>query len=213
MEWLKLLVEVLLGLGILGTIFKWIFSSRFRVELKKKNFEKDKQEVDAYLEMCNKFKENENGIHPIQFQYSTNNFLGSSRFHYSLFKDKVKNSWNFKKVFSDLNYGYLYLRQVVDNNNAHLEYILKENTIKKIEMVSIVICALAALLYIFLVVFELFFLESIILNHGISKDDYTQYKLLSFVIYVVLILGASIFGSKASTALSLKNTFDIKEKT
>lgn len=40
MEWVKLIVEVLLSLGFLGTVIKWFFLPRFRIELKKKKFQR-----------------------------------------------------------------------------------------------------------------------------------------------------------------------------
>lgn len=61
----KLLLEALLGLGFLGAAFKWLFSSRFRLELAKKNFEKDKLDLDNNLDLC--LKNSENLLQLVQF--------------------------------------------------------------------------------------------------------------------------------------------------
>ncbi|MDO7513165.1 hypothetical protein Q5M59_00460 [Acinetobacter baumannii] len=210
MEWFKIIVEALVGLGFLGTVIKWFFLPRFRIDLRKKNFEKDKIELDNYLDLCKKFSQKL--LQPIQFQYATNHFLGTTRYHYSLFNERINNLWNFNKVFSNLNHGYFFLKQVVENNQAHLEYIFKEKTIKKIRSISITILICAAFIYLGLIIFEVFFLKELISSKSINKDTYAFYKILSGVIYVVLVLGASYFGGKASTALSLKDIFDIRDK-
>ncbi|WP_228258941.1 hypothetical protein [Acinetobacter pittii] len=95
MEWFKIILEALVGLGFLGTVIKWFFLPRFRIELRKKNFEKDKIELDNYLDACEKFNQDENSLQPIQFQYITNQFLGTNRYHYSLFNKRINNLWNF----------------------------------------------------------------------------------------------------------------------
>lgn len=210
MEWAKFIIEIFVGLGFLGVAFKWIFSPRFRLELTKKNFEKDKLEMDNYLNSCDQF--NRNLIHPVQFQYATNTFLGTTKFHYSLFNERVKILWNFKKVFSDLNFSYFFIKQVVVNNHAHLEYVFKEKTIKNIRLVAVTIFILAALVYLGMVIFEIFFLNEFLASQQINKNEYTFYKLFLTVLYVILILMASFFGGKASVALSLNDTFDIREK-
>ncbi len=210
MEWAKFIIEVFVGLGFLGVTFKWIFSPRFRLELTKKNFEKDKLEIDNYLDSCDQF--NRNLIHPVQFQYATNIFLGTTKFHYSLFNERIKNLWNFKKVFSELNYSYSFIKQVVVNNQAHLKYVFKEKTIKNIRLVAVIIFFLAVLVYLGVVIFEIFFLNEFLSSQQINKNDYTFYKLFLTVLYVILILMASFFGGKASVALSLKDTLDIREK-
>ncbi|MCG6626162.1 hypothetical protein KTJ60_00230 [Acinetobacter baumannii] len=212
MDWVKLIVEVLLGLGFLGTVIKWFFLPRFRTELKKKNFKEDKEELDNYLDVCKKFNQDDNSLQPIQFQYITNQFLGTNRYHYSLFNKRIHNLWNFNKIFSDLNFSYFFLKQTIENNQAHLEYIFKEKTIKKIRSISITILICAAFIYLGLVIFEVFFLKELILSKSINKDTYAFYKILSCVIYVALILGASYFGGKASTALTLKDIFDIRDR-
>ncbi|MDP7851777.1 hypothetical protein QWI43_18940, partial [Acinetobacter baumannii] len=76
--------------------------------------------------------------------------------------------------------------------------------------ITILICA--AFIYLGLIIFEVFFLKELISSKSINKDTYAFYKILSGVIYVVLVLGASYFGGKASTALSLKDIFDIRDK-
>lgn len=213
MEWVKLIVEVLLGLGFLGTVIKWFFLPRFRIELKKKNFKEDQVELDNYLDACKKFNQDENSLQPIQFQYITNQFLGTNRYHYSLFNKKINNLWNFNKIFSDLNFSYFFLKQTIENDQAYLEYIFKEKTIKNIKSTAITILICAAIVYLGFVIFELFFLKELILNERIDNDVYTFYKILCSVIYVVLFIGASYFGGKASTALYLKDIFDIRDKT
>lgn len=211
MEWFKIIWEALLGLGILGTVIKWFFLPRFRIELRKKNFEKDKVELDHYLNFRSKFNQNENSLQPIQFQYATNHFLGTTKYHYSLFNERINNLWNFNKTFSNLNHGYFFIKQVVENNQAYLEYIFKEKTIKKIRSISITILFFAAFVYLCLVIFEIFFLNELILNKIINKNIYDFYKIISCIIYVVLVLGASYFGGKASSALSLKDIFDVRD--
>ncbi|WP_228259720.1 hypothetical protein [Acinetobacter pittii] len=62
MEWFKIILEALVGLGFLGTVIKWFFLPRFRIELRKKNFEKDKIELDNYLDACEKFNQDENSL-------------------------------------------------------------------------------------------------------------------------------------------------------
>ncbi|GAB01498.1 hypothetical protein [Acinetobacter sp. NBRC 100985] len=213
MEWVKLIVGVLLGLGFFGTMIKWIFSPRFRMELKKKNFKEDKIELDNYLEACKKFNQNKNSLQPIQFQYATNHFLGTNRYHYSFFNKRINNLWNFNKIFSDLNHGYFFLKQSIENNQAYLEYTFKEKTIKNIKSTAIIILICAALVYLGLVIFEVFFLEELTSSKRIDKDAYSFYKILSCIVYVVLIIGASYFGGKASTALYLKDIFDIRNKS
>lgn len=213
MEWVKLIVEVLLGLGFLGTVIKWFFLPRFRIELKKKNFKEDQVELDNYLDACKKFNQDENSLQPIQFQYITNQFLGTNRYHYSLFNKRINNLWNFNKIFSDLNFSYFFLKQTIENDQAYLEYIFKEKTIKNIKSTAITILICAAIVYLAFVIFELFFLKELILNERIDNDVYTFYKILCSVIYVVLFIGASYFGGKASTALYLKDIFDIRDKT
>ena len=212
MEWFKIILDAFLGLGILGTVIKWFFLPRFRIELRKKNFEKDKVELDHYLDFRSKFNQNKNSFQPIQFQYATNHFLGTTKYHYSLFNERINNLWNFNKTFSNLNHGYFFLKQVVENNQAYLEYIFKEKTIKKIKSISIVILIFSAFVYLLLVIFEVFFLNNLILNKIINKDIYTFYKIISSIIYVFMILGASYFGGKASSALSLKDIFDVRDK-
>jgi hypothetical protein len=213
MEWVKLIVEVLLGLGFLGTVIKWFFLPRFRIELKKKNFKEDQVELDNYLDACKKFNQDENSLQPIQFQYITNQFLGTNRYHYSLFNKRINNLWNFNKIFSDLNFSYFFLKQTIENDQAYLEYIFKEKMIKNIKSTAITILICAAIVYLAFVIFELFFLKELILNERIDNDVYTFYKILCSVIYVVLFIGASYFGGKASTALYLKDIFDIRDKT
>lgn len=210
MEWLKLLIESLLGLGALGIAFKWVFSPRFRISLRKKNFQEDKKELDTYLDACSRFKENL--ITPIQFQYVTNSFLGTTKFHYSLFNERIHNLWNFNKVFSDLKYSSFFIRQNIHNNKASLEYIFKQRTLKKIMFGAISIFFLAISVYIGLVIFEIFFLNELLSKNNIDKKKYMIYKGYSIVLYLVLIFGASFFGGKASTAIALKDIFDIQEK-
>lgn len=212
MEWVKLIVEVLLGLGFLGTVIKWFFLPRFRIELKKKNFKEDKVELDNYLDACNKFNQDNNSLQPIQFQYITNQFLGTNRYHYSLFNKRINNLWNFNKIFSDLNFSYFFLKQTIENNQAYLEYIFKEKTIKSIKSIAITILICAAIVYLGFVTFELFFLKELILNEQIDKDVYSYYKVICGLVYIVLFIGASYFGGKASTALYLKDIFDIRDK-
>lgn len=213
MEWVKLIVGALLGLGFFGTVIKWFFSPRFRLEVKKKNFKEDKIELDNYLEACKKFNQNKNSLQPIQFQYATNHFLGTNRYHYSLFNKRINNLWNFNKIFSDLNHGYFFLKQSIENNQAYLEYTFKEKTIKNVKSTAIIILICAALVYLGLVIFEVFFLEELTSSKRIDKDAYSFYKILSCIVYVVLIIGASYFGGKASTALYLKDIFDIRDKS
>lgn len=210
MEWLKLLIESLLGLGVLGIAFKWVFSPRFRISLRKKNFQEDKNELDTYLEAHKRFRENL--ITPIQFQYVTNSFLGTTKFHYSLLSDRIERLWNFNKVLSDLNYSYFFVKQVIRDDQASLEYIFKRKTLKKIMFGAISIFFLAVLFYIGLVIFEIFFLNELLSQNKIDKETYIIYKGYSIVLYVILIFGASFFGGKASTAIALKDTFDIQEK-
>ncbi len=212
MEWVKLIVEVLLSLGFLGTVIKWFFLPRFRIELKKKNFKEDKVELDNYLDACEKFNQGENSLQPIQFQYITNQFLGTNRYHYSLFNKRINNLWNFNKLFSDLNFSYFFIKQNIVNDQAYLEYTFKEKTIEKIKSTAITILFFAVLVYLGLIIFEVFFLQDLILSKRIDNNAYSFYKILSCVVYVGLILGASYFGGKASTALYLKDIFDIKDK-
>lgn len=98
------------------------------------------------------------------------------------------------------------------NNQAHLKYVFKEKTIKNIRLVAVIIFILAVLVYLGVVIFEIFFLNEFLSSQQINKNDYTFYKLFLTVLYVILILMASFFGGKASVALSLKDTFDIREK-
>lgn len=68
-------------------------------------------------------------------------------------------------------------------------------------------------MYLGLVIFEVFFLEELTSSKIIDKDTYSFYKILFCIVYVALIIGASYFGGKASTALYLKDIFDIREKS
>lgn len=213
MEWVKLIVGALLGLGFFGTVIKWIFSPRFRMELKKKNFKDDKIELDNYLDACAKFNQKKSSLQPIQFQYETNHFLGTNRYHYSLFNKRINNLWNFNKLFSDLNFSYFFLKQTIENNQAYLEYTFKEKTINIVKFTAITILIFSALVYLGLIVFELFYLNKLISSKIIDRDVYSFYKIFGCIIYVVLIIGASYFGGKASTALYLKSIFDIRDKS
>lgn len=211
MDWMKIF-EVIVGIGAFGTVLKWLFFPRFRLKLRKINFENDRKEINEFIYFCETIKDKEYKPYPIQLQCATNILLGTSKFHYSLFVNKINYMWNLEKIRSDLFYSYFYVRQIVINNEAKLEYVIKERTLRNIEKICIWICVGAAVLYIIIIIFDLFLLRYFIENNYFNNKIYEVTKIYFLLVYVFFIFFASILGSKASAALSLKNYFDIQDK-
>lgn len=211
MDWVKIL-EVVAGAGVLLSILRWLFLPSYRLSLRKKDFGEFSTETDSLIDFCKVFEQDRNSKSEIQLQNAFNQFLGYSKYHYSVFFEKFKLLWDFKSKFSDLKYSGFLITQKVENNKAKLYYRFKEKTLKYGEMISIWIIGFGSILYILLIIFELFFLNMLITKGYFSQSSYDQVKLYALGFFVLGYTTAIIVGSKFSIALSLKNTFDIQDK-
>src|SRR5690606_31958515 len=145
----------------------------------------------------------------IQLQNAFNQFLGYSKYHYSIFFEKFKILWNFKSKFSDLKYAGFLITQKVENNKAKLYFRFKERTLETGEKIGVATIFAGSILYILLILFELFFLKICIAEGWFSQSSYDQVKLYSLIVFVLCYASAAILGSKFGVALSLKDVFDI----
>lgn len=211
MDWIKVL-EIVAGAGVLLSILKWLFLSSYRLSLRKKNFGEFSTETDTLINFCKTFEQDPSSKSEIQLQNAFNQFLGYSKYHYSIFFEKFKSLWNFKDKFADLKYSGFLITQKIENNKAKLYYRFKESTLKKGEKISITIIIVGSILYILLIIFELFALNILITKGHFSQLSYDQFKLYSLLVFVLCYATAALLGSKFGVALSLKDTFDIQEK-
>lgn len=206
MEWLNILIAIL-GLSAVNFIFKWLFSKKFRETLKKNDFKNICEETDEYNSYIIDYnKEN------WQLQNATNQFLGTDKFHYSLIIRNFKKYWDFRNKVRDLDFAFNLIEQKLENDKAELFYKYSIKTIKRIEKYNIWICVLVAILYIFAILFEMFFLNIIIANYGFDENLYKNFRAIILAILLILVPISALLGSKASTALGLRNIFDIKDK-
>ncbi|SEL81935.1 hypothetical protein [Acinetobacter sp. DSM 11652] len=212
MDWIKVL-EIVAGAGVLLSILKWLFLSSYRLSLRKKNFGEFSTETDTLINFCKAFEQDPSSKSEIQLQNAFNQFLGYSKYHYSIFFEKFKSLWNFKDKFADLKYSGFLITQKVENNKAKLYYRFKESTLKRGEMISIFIIGLGSILYILLITFELFALNILITKGYFTQSSYNQVKLYALLVFVLCYAAAALLGSKFGVALSLKDTFDIQEKS
>lgn len=212
MEWVKIL-EVVAGAGVLLSILRWLFLPSYRLSLRKKDFGEFSTETDTLIDFCKVFEQDPTSKSEIQLQNAFNQFLGYSKYHYSVFFENFKSLWDFKGKFSDLKYSGFLITQEVENNKATLYYRFKKKTIKYGEMISICIIGLGSILYILLIIFELFFLKICITEGYFNQSSYDQIKLYSLVVFVLCYATAALLGSKFGVALSLKDIFNIQEKS
>ncbi|WP_151766674.1 hypothetical protein [Acinetobacter seifertii] len=212
MELLLKLLEIVVGIGVFGSILKWIFSPNYRLSLRKKDFKEFSTETDSLMSFCEAYKLDPTSKAEIQLQNAFNEFLGSSKYHYSNFLENFHKIWNFRSKFSDLNYAGFLIFQKVTDQKAELHYRLKERTIKIIENIGIVVIVSGSILYILLIIFELFFLKMCLTEGYFSQASYDKVKLYSLSIFILCYTCAAIVGSKFGIALSLKDTFNIKDK-
>lgn len=78
MEWLNIIIAIL-GLSTVNFIFKWLFSKTFRESLRKNDFKNICQETDVYNVYIN-----DSSKETWQLQNTTNQYLGTGKFHHSL---------------------------------------------------------------------------------------------------------------------------------
>lgn len=104
------------------------------------------------------------------------------------------------------------IEQKIENDKAELFYKYSIKTIKQIEKYNIWICISVAILYIFAILFEMIFLNIIIENHGFDENLYRNFRTMILAILLIFLPISALLGSKASTALGLKNVFDIKDQ-
>ncbi len=159
-SFLKIL-EVIAGISVFGSILKWIFSPNYRLSLRKKDFKEFSAETNNLISFCEAHELDPTSKSHIQLQNAFNEFLGSSKYHYSIFLYNFREIWNFRSKFWDLGYaGFLIIQKVVDNK-AELHYRLRIETIKNIEKISIYIITVGSFLYVLLIFFEFFSLKLI----------------------------------------------------
>lgn len=211
MDWVKIL-EVVAGAGVLLSILRWLFLPSYRLSLRKKDFGEFSTETDTLIDFCKVFEQDPTSKSEIQLQNAFNQFLGYSKYHYSVFFEKFKSLWDFKSKFSDLKYSGFLITQKVENNKAKLYYRFKESTLKRGEKISIAIIIAGSILYILLIIFEFSVLNILITKEHFSQSSYDQFKLYSLLVFVLCYATAALLGSKFGVALSLKDTFDIQEK-
>ncbi|MBT1522588.1 hypothetical protein [Acinetobacter pittii] len=212
MEVFLKILEVIAGISVFGSILKWIFSPNYRLSLRKKDFKEFSAETNNLISFCEAHELDPTSKSHIQLQNAFNEFLGSSKYHYSIFLYNFREIWNFRSKFWDLGYaGFLIIQKVVDNK-AELHYRLRIETIKNIEKISIYIITVGSFLYVLLIFFEFFFLKTYLTKGYFDQASYDKIKLYSLSIFVICYVCAAIFGSKSGTALSLKDTFNIKDK-
>ncbi len=207
MDWANLVISIL-SLSVVSFISKWLFSKNFRENLRKNDFKQIRVETDEY----NDYISSNSSKEPWQLQNATNQYLGTGKFHYSIIIRNFKKTWDFRDKVRDLNFAWSFIEQKEENENAELFYRLKKSTIKFIEQANIWICVIAALSYCGAIIFELVWLEIAISNSNFSKDSYDHWKLIVLTFFVICLPICAYWGSKASVALSLKDTFDIKNK-
>ena len=206
MELASVIVSIL-GLSWIIFCFKWMFSRDFRETLKRNVFKNIREETDEY----NKYI-TESPKEDWQLQNATNQYLGTGKFHYSLIIRNFKKTWDFRDKVRDLNFAWSFIKQKEENENAELFYTRKKSTIKFIERANIWICVIAALSYCGAIIFELVWLETAIRNQNFSKESYDHWRLIILTFFLICLPICAYWGSKASVALSLKDTFDIQEK-
>ncbi|MDC5574021.1 hypothetical protein V8P92_10480 [Acinetobacter baumannii] len=212
MEVFLKLLEIVAGISVFGSILKWIFSPNYRLSLRKKDFKEFSADTNNLISFCEAYEKSPTSKSHIQLQNAFNEFLGSSKYHYSIFLHNFREIWNFRSKLWDLGYaGFLIVQKVVENK-AELHYRLRIKTIKNIEKISIYIITAGSLLYILLIFFELFFLKTCLTKGYFNQASYDKIKLYSLSIFVICYVCAVFFGSKSGTALSLKDTFNIKDK-
>lgn len=212
MDWLKFL-EIIVGAGVVLSMAKWIFLPSYRLSLRKKDFSEFTTETDKLIEFCKKYEQDPTSKSEIQLQNAFNQFLGYSKYHYSIFFEKFKELWNFKSNFSNLKYAGSLIIQKVENNKAKLYYRFKERTLQCGERISIFTIIVGSILYILLIAFELAFLKMCITEGYFSQASYDHVKFYSLIFFVIGYVTATFVGSKFGIALSLKNIFDIHDKT
>lgn len=210
MEWL-ILLEIIFGITAIGLVLKWIFFPRFMLKLSKKNFENDRKDINDFIYFCDAVNGKEYKPYPIQLQCATNILLGTSKFHYSLFVNKINDMWELNKIRSDLIYSHFYIRQIVINNEAKLEYIIKERKLIKIRNICIGISIGIGALCLTVGVFEIFFLGYLIENFYFDSKDCKITKICFLFMCAMFIFFFILVGSKINTALSLKNLFNIQD--
>lgn len=206
MEWLNIIIAIL-GLSAVNFIFKWLFSKKFRESLRKNDFKNICQETDEYNDYT-KDSSKENW----QLQNATNQFLGTGKFHYSLIISNFKKYWDFRNKVRDLSFAFSFIEQKIENDKAELFYKYSRKNLRRVEKYNIWICVLIALLYIFTTLFEMFFLNKIITSYDFDILFYTTVRTVILTIVLLLLPISALLGSKASTALGLRNIFDIKDK-
>lgn len=208
MDLLKIL-EIFAPLSFFGTVLWWLISPRFRLKLKKKKFEDDVKELDSFLEIRDNFL-NKKNIKPIQMQYAMDHFLGTTKYHYGLFIDRIDDMWNFKQNFSDLKYSSFFINQEIkESGEIYFQYSFKKKTLKIIYRSSIFIVTLAAVLYLILVSTEMIFSQRY--SNFFSSELSLEFKINFWLSYIFILTLAIIFGSKATIALGLQKVFDIRE--
>jgi len=182
MDFLKIL-EFFTGLSFFSTALWWLISPRFRLKLKKKNFSDDIIELDNFLEIRDNFL-NKKDIKPIQMQYALDHFLGTTKYHYGLFIEKIDGMWNFKQNLSDLKYSNFFINQEVrENGEIYFQYNVKIKTLKIIYRISIFIVTLAAVLYFTIVSSEMIFSQRY--SNFFSSEMYFNFKInFGLVIYL-----------------------------
>lgn len=206
MEWLNIIIAIL-GLSFVNFVFKFIFSKTFRETLKKNDFKNICVETDEYNDYIN-----DSTKEVWQLQNATNQYLGTDRFHYSLIKRNFKKYWDFRNKIRDLNYAFIFIKQNIESENAELIYKYSINTLKRIETYNIWICVVVAILYALAIIFEMFFMNKVVLNYGFNVDSYGFFRTVVLTVMVLLLPISVLLGSKATTALGLKNVFEIQEK-
>lgn len=211
MEWMKIL-EIIAGTSVFLSVIKWIFLPSYRLSLRKKDFNEFTTETNNLIDFCKTYQQNPTSKSEIQVQNFFNQFLGYSKYHYSIFLEKFQDIWDFRSKLSDLQYASALITQKVENNKAKLYYRFTEKKLKIGEKISINTIFAGLILYILLIVFELFFLKTCITEGYFSQSSYDQVKLYALGFFVLGYTTAIIVGSKFSIALSLKNTFDIQDK-
>lgn len=202
------IVKLLIPFFVLA--IQWIIFKRVRLNSRRKGLAEDQKLLNDFVNNTYKKKDE---LLPSQIRMDTYHFLGTKTFHYVLVFDLLERDIDdIPLKISDLEYAGLFINNIDNNNPKDVYYKIQSSKIKKIQQVCIWIIVFIIVIWIFRILFE----ESILVvlvDYGgcFTRDTYNKIMLVfsDFILFSIFI--ASFVGSKASTALTIKNIFNIKE--
>lgn len=202
------IVKLLIPFFVLA--IQWIIFKRVRLNSRRKGLAEDQKLLNDFVNNTYKKKDE---LLPSQIRMDTYHFLGTKTFHYVLVFDLLERDIDDIPLrISDLEYAGLFINNIDNNNPKDIYYKIQSSKIKKIQQVCIWVIVFIIVIWIFRILFE----ESILVvlvDYGgyFTRDTYNKIMLVfsGFIIFSIFI--ASFVGSKASTALTIKNIFNIKE--